>query len=156
MPAFAAYNCRVTFGGVALHANSVTINVKSDIQDVTSFSQNIGTPVAIPTFPTAVAVGAAAGSNGYGNYVQGVIDADVTLDAFWFSDDNPYLAVGFNINPGVVVGPVVILLDSVNVNKSWSFSKMIVESLDHMEAVRETIRFTARLKNCGTLLVAPV
>lgn len=142
MPAFAAYNTRVVISGSNLKANSVTVSWHADMLEVTHFTPEDDTTPRTP---------------GYGDYIEGVIDAEVTLDAHWFSEDNPYSL--FPLRPGFLVSNVTVYLSKDATSaafKTFVFPYMLVESIEHMQQVRDTIHFTARLKNRGKVIAYPV
>lgn len=142
MPAYAGYNCRVTLNGTTLRGNNVTINVKADIHDVTAFDQD--TFVA-PEDATA----------GYANFISGVLEADISLEAHYFTEDNPF-AGALAIAAGAYYNNLLIRLEKTRApGVLWTFSKVVLESLDFMEQVRDAIHFSARFKNRGKIWTYP-
>lgn len=139
MPTYAAYNARVTVtGGAIIRANSVTIVAKNDLIDVTCFDQDT---IAL--------------SQGYGNYIGAVVDADITIEGHWFDDDNPFLAAGKNIVPGAILAPVTVTPTRSLPGAQWVFSRVIVESVEEMIQVRDALRVSFRARNAGKIFTYP-
>lgn len=132
MPAYGAYNAKITINGTTLRATSVTVNEKIDLLETTALDQD--TLVGIPI--TAVGIGC---------YVFGVSDTDVSVDAHWFSEDNPFQGP-LNITVGTILSNVIITNTRALAGSVWTFPVMLVESVDSTIQVRDTVRYSFRMR----------
>jgi hypothetical protein len=133
MAFYAAKNARVKLGAVNIYAMRWTINAKTDDLDVSNCE-----------------------GGGFGTYIPGLIDADVTFDGIWDSVQDPF-ANPPNISPGAFFGNGLtganatckFYLDYVNLASFWSFSSLLITSVSQDTDVRGFLKFSCTSKGCG-------
>lgn len=131
MSAVAGFNGRITINGTTLRANSYSITASADLPEVTNFE-----------------------SGGIGQYIPGVRDWELSFDAHWFSEDNPFRAP-LSITNGATLNNVNVFINKGTAGTKWVFTTMLVMSVDSTQATRDTCHYTARLKNTDTVAVFP-
>jgi len=135
MAAFSAKYARVQLSGVNMFALKWTITTKTDALDVTNFE-----------------------GNGYAAYIGGILDADVSCDCIFDSAQAPMVNPP-NIVPAALLGngltgagsSVKFYLDRTGAAYAgfWSFSQLLIETVNMDTEVRGFIRFTFTAKNNG-------
>ena len=131
MAAIAGYQGRLVLNGTTLRANSYSITASADLPEVTNFE-----------------------SLGIGQYIPGVRDWELSFDAHWFSEDNPFRSPILLVN-GAYITNVDVYILKTSAGTKWSFTTMLVMSVDMTQATRDTAHYTARLKNTDTVAVFP-
>ncbi len=131
MAAVAGYNGRIVISGTTLRANSYSVTCTSDLPEVTNFE-----------------------SLGIGSYISGVKDWELSFDAHWFSEDNPFRGA-LVINAGAALNNIYVSINKGVAGTRWFFTSMLVMSVDMSQATRDTAHYTCRLKNTDTVVVYP-
>lgn len=130
MTAFAGFGGRITVGtgATVLRGYRWVVDWKADDFDVSCFE-----------------------NNAYGNYIAGLIDADVTIDAYWDTIDNPF-AAPMSIAPGANIGPLTILYTKSNgVSQLWNFANFLVVDVHNETNMHDVVRYTFHGKYFGTV-----
>ena|SRR5882762_10595835 len=131
MSAVAGFNGRITIGGTTLRANSYSITSSADLPEVTNFE-----------------------SGGIGQYIPGVRDWELSFDAHWFTEDNPFRAP-LAITNGATMNNINVFINKGLAVSKWVFTTMLVMSVDMTQATRDTAHYTCRFKNTDTVAVFP-
>ncbi len=114
---------RIRIGGTILRAHRWTVNDHVEDFDVSNFDQL-----------------------GFGDYIPGLEDMDVSFEAYWDPVDNPF-QLPLNIVPGTVIGPVVFSIDRVaNVGEDWSWKGLLVLSVNTEVGVRSATHYAVQAK----------
>lgn len=131
MGAIAGFNGRIKINGTTLRANSYSITCSADLPEVTNFE-----------------------SGGIGQYIPGVRDWELSFDAHYFTEDNPFRAGPIIVN-GATLNNIEVFLNKAVAGNKWVFSTMLVMSVDMTQATRDTAHYTCRFKNTDTVVVFP-
>ncbi len=127
MPALAGFRGRITVNGTTmLRAHRVSINQKVDEFDVTAFENNAN-----------------------GDYIAGIQDFDITIDAYYDPTDNPF-TTPLNLVPGAILTSVVIKLNkALGAVQQYSFPSLLVVTCNQEFGVRDTVHYsiTAKQRN---------
>lgn len=123
MAAFSARLSRVDVDGVKILANRWTANVKTDELDVTTFE-----------------------SDRYGDFIPGIVEADVSVEGFFDSANNPHEDPP-NIRAGAVI-TLTLYTDDV-ASDHFDFPFFLVTSCSVEAEVRGALRISFTGRNKG-------
>lgn len=89
-------------------------------------------------------------------WTPGIDGAEISFDAVWRTEDNPYTAP-MQLTVGTLCGPIIIIPNrSLEPATQWTFTFVIVLESTMRQSVRDVIRYTGRFKNHGTFIAPPV
>ncbi len=133
MPAVQGYNGTVTVNAITLTAYRWSVDVRADTFDVTNMEYFGG-----------------------GQYLTGLVDADVSIDCCWETADDPFNSGLVNLVPGQFAD-VVLDFDSSNLltingfqfNSQFANFQMLVVSVRTDDSVRDVIRYSVAGKASG-------
>lgn len=125
MAVYSGKFAQITIGGINLTSTRWTVNCKVDALDITT-QKDIG----------------------MGRYQGGVMDTDVSFEAFWDGTNNPFNVP--DLRPNSTVGPVTIFIDSLNLpnaaTNTFIFPELFIESVSTDAEVRGMVKYTVSAK----------
>lgn len=128
MAVYSGKFARIQIGGVNLTSTRWTVNCKVDALDITTQSDL-----------------------GYGRYQGGVMDADISFEAFWDGTNNPFNVPSLKPNSTVAI---TIFVDRVNLpnaaTQTFIFPEVFVESVSTDAEVRGMVKYTVSGKCVDT------
>lgn len=125
MAILAGFGGRITVNGTVLRAHHWSVDWKVEDFDITTF-ENFGV----------------------GSYLPGLIDADVTFDAYYDTVDNPFSAP-IAIAPGTYDALVITYIKG-NAAITWTLPNVLCVTVHSETGVRDVIRYTYTGKFSGT------
>ena len=124
MPVFAGFGGRIKVGAANLRAHHWSVDWKSEAFDVTTL-ENFGNS----------------------GYLPGLYDADVTFDAFYDSNDNPFVNPP-SLTPGSYVNITIFYVKN-NLNLAWILTYVLCTSIHSETGVRDVVRYSFTGKLSG-------
>jgi len=120
-----AKNAQVRIGTSVLTAKKWSVTPKTDALDITNFE-----------------------GVGYGDYIGGIIDADISIEFDWDSAADSY-ANPPNLAPTAIVGPVKLYVNTT-ASAFWNFPLALVVEAPQNAEVRGLITGSVTMKSKGT------
>ncbi len=150
MPAVSGHLARVKLSFksslLILRAYRWSVDWREEVHDVTTFDNF--DPYATSALDTTT--NQHFTSFGGGQYLHGIGDFDISLDAYWDVDDNPFHNATHRLVPGMF-GGVQIEYDKTSALTSgtWYFPETILCAVRTDGAVRDVIRMSLQLRATG-------
>lgn len=120
-----AKNAVVRVNGSAVVSKRWVVTPKADALDVTNFE-----------------------GGGYGDYIAGIVEADITIE-FDFDSSNPQYSNPPNLAAGQTISNLLLYTNGTSSAK-WTFASALVTESPNEAAVRDALKGTATLKSKGS------
>ncbi len=131
MSAKSGHKGRIKVNSTVLRSHRWSVNDRVEDFDVTTF-ENLG----------------------FGDYIPGLRDGDISFDAYWDPVDNPFSAP-LSLVPGTFASSIQLFIDKGAITEVYSFGFPLIVSVNMETATRMATHYSVTAKGAYTIFTMP-